>query len=108
MIIDAFTISGAVVTLAIIILLTVVMIRGAGGIEQPEGTPSGGGEGDAKPTVGQLCLAVRSIYPESYPGIDYVIADEGNGAYIKDWFLNRPKPTDDDLARALRARQRHG
>ena len=43
------------------------------------------------------------MYPNAQVGLDFYVADEGRGAYIKEWMLPTPAPTDTQLAEALEA-----
>lgn len=36
-------------------------------------------------------------YPQLKPNADYVVIDNGSGAFIKEWKANSPKPTDSEL-----------
>ena len=50
----------------------------------------------------ELCCAIRRIYPQALPGVDYRLGDEGDGPYIKAWLMpDAPCPQDQDLAQAL-------
>jgi len=40
---------------------------------------------------------LRYLFPEADPERDYAVVDEGNGAYIKEWRLSEPRPTDAEL-----------
>ena len=52
----------------------------------------------------ELCCAIHRIYPHAVYGVDYRLADEGGGPYIKEWLMGgAPRPKDRDLAEALNA-----
>ena len=44
------------------------------------------------PAFRELCCAIRELHPQALHGIDYHIADDGNGPYIKEWLYEAPKP----------------
>lgn len=57
----------------------------------------------------ELCTALRRMYPDTCPGIDYIVAENAAGPYIKEWYLDRPQPTSEQLHQALnREGQRSG
>ncbi|MGB0713263.1 MAG: XkdW family protein [Gammaproteobacteria bacterium] len=50
----------------------------------------------------ELCCAIRRIYPEAVHGVDYQLADEGEGPYIKEWLMEKvPEPEIEHLAEAI-------
>lgn len=51
----------------------------------------------------ELCVAIHQLYPNARPGLDYIIECEipGKRAYIKEWNVDAPKPTDDQIQKAL-------
>lgn len=52
----------------------------------------------------ELCCALRHHYPAAVHGIDYRLADDGDGPYIETWMLEEePLPDDDTVARMIDA-----
>ncbi|MEN8174811.1 MAG: XkdW family protein [Pseudomonadota bacterium] len=54
----------------------------------------------------EMCCAIRRIYPHALHGVDYQLGDEGEGPYIKEWFLEHPVPEPHHLDDAIAAHQR--
>ena len=44
------------------------------------------------PEFRELCCAIRELHPQALHGIDYHVADDGDGPYIKDWLYEAPQP----------------
>jgi hypothetical protein len=58
----------------------------------------------------ELCGAVHRLHPNARLGLDFEIADQGQGPYIKQWLLPVPQPGEPKLREALaayRAEQAH-
>ena len=49
----------------------------------------------------EMCCAIRHIYPQAMHGVDYQLADDGEGPYIKEWLLEHPLPEPDHLEQAI-------
>lgn len=41
--------------------------------------------------------AIQALYPNLVPRVDYLLQDDGQGAYIKSWTNSNPYPTQSDL-----------
>lgn len=54
-----------------------------------------------------IALAIMYLFPEANPMIDFVVQDDsdGNGAYIAQWNLEEPQPTEEELQSAWDALQ---
>jgi hypothetical protein len=46
----------------------------------------------------ELSEALEQLYPDADPLRDYVLVDQGKGAYIAVWNLAAPRPTEAELA----------
>lgn len=42
--------------------------------------------------------AVSVLFPESKPGIDWIVTDSGGGAELSRWNLSEPRPTAEQIA----------
>jgi hypothetical protein len=49
----------------------------------------------------ELWKALKQLYPDAVPFVDYEIRDDGSGAYIAAWHLQAPQPTEAELAAAI-------
>lgn len=49
----------------------------------------------------ELCCAVRRLYPDAMHGVDFQVADDGDGPYIATWLLEHPRPEPEALSRAI-------
>ena len=49
----------------------------------------------------EMCCAIRRIYPQALHGVDFQLADDGDGPYIKEWLLEHPLPEPDHLEQAI-------
>jgi hypothetical protein len=54
------------------------------------------------PEVRKLCQALRERYPRACPGLDYVVTkDAGGPAIIKQWYLDQPQPSTEEVKQIL-------
>jgi hypothetical protein len=44
-----------------------------------------------------IAKALQSLFPGSVPGTDYMLQDDGDGPYIKEWNLPDEIPTADQI-----------
>lgn len=72
-------------------------------IEELEGRVSNISATAFRPTksMRELCIAVHRLFPNAVAWVDFQIVDEGNGAFLSEWFLPAPKPSADQLRAAL-------
>ena len=49
----------------------------------------------------ELCLSIRCLYPAMQMGVDFRVADDGEGAYIEEWNNAAEKPSKEQLDKAL-------
>ncbi|MCG6966682.1 MAG: XkdW family protein [Chromatiaceae bacterium] len=49
----------------------------------------------------EMCCAIRHIYPHALHGVDFQLADDGEGPYIKEWLLEHPLPEAGHLEQAI-------
>jgi hypothetical protein len=49
----------------------------------------------------QMCRAIRCLYPAAQVGVDFVVADHGEGPFIQEWALLTKKPDDEQLRVAI-------
>jgi hypothetical protein len=49
----------------------------------------------------ELCLSIRCLYPAMQMGVDFRVADDGEGAYIEEWNNAADKPGQEQLDRAM-------
>jgi hypothetical protein len=50
-----------------------------------------------------LIDTLKYLFPKSVPGVDYVLQDDGEGAYIKSWNMSAEQPTTEQLSTAAPA-----
>jgi hypothetical protein len=48
-----------------------------------------------------ISTALAKLFPSAVPDVDYVVQDDGDGAFIKAWSLPSPQPTEAELQAAL-------
>jgi hypothetical protein len=44
--------------------------------------------------------AIRQLFPDAVSTEDYLVQDDGNGAYIAEWNLTDPQPAEEELQAA--------
>jgi hypothetical protein len=44
-----------------------------------------------------IANALQVLYPAAIPGVDYLLQDDGNGPYIREWSLPDPVPSDAEI-----------
>lgn len=49
----------------------------------------------------ELCCAVRRLYPDAMHGVDFQVADDGEGPYIVAWLMEHPQPEPHEISRAI-------
>lgn len=49
----------------------------------------------------ELWKALRQLFPDAQPLRDYVLVDDGDGAYISAWNLPEPQPTPEQVTAAI-------
>lgn len=45
----------------------------------------------------EMCCAIRRNFPNAVHGVDYQLADDGEGPYILDWMMEHPQPAQHEL-----------
>ena len=56
----------------------------------------------------ELYHAIKELYPNAEPDVDFVLQDDGNGAYIREWRVKAedgspvPEPSREELEQAYR------
>lgn len=104
MAVDALTVAAVLVSVLVLVAVVLVMRRAARQTEQKLRSVAEQSVliSSDHPTH-ELCEALRELYPDACPGLDYLLAREpdGTGAYIKEWNLTVPRPTGEQIERAL-------
>jgi hypothetical protein len=49
----------------------------------------------------ELCLSIRCLYPAMQMGVDFRVADDGEGAYIEEWNNAAAKPSQEQLDQGM-------
>jgi hypothetical protein len=47
-----------------------------------------------------IAKALQHLFPGTKPGIDYMLQDDGDGPYIKEWNMPGEMPTEDQINQA--------
>lgn len=47
-----------------------------------------------------IAKALQDMFPGTIPGEDYLLQDDGDGPYIKEWRLCEPMPTEAEINKA--------
>lgn len=50
-----------------------------------------------------LAHALQQLFPNASPRTDYILQDDGEGVYVKEWNLPDPQPTEAELEAAWNA-----
>jgi hypothetical protein len=45
----------------------------------------------------ELGALIKHLYPSAVSQKDYAVKNDGDGAYIAEWYLNEPQPTQEEL-----------
>jgi len=44
-----------------------------------------------------ISQAIIGFYPEIDPLVDFIVQDDGEGQYLKEWNYSKPRPTDEQM-----------
>ncbi|MCB1724245.1 MAG: hypothetical protein KDJ39_11200 [Gammaproteobacteria bacterium] len=106
MYIDALSIAAILMTVLLVVAI-VLMIRGqqktAGEVDRLRAQIDLMEQHVALPSHAsrEMCCAIRRIYPNALHGVDYQLADDGEGPYIKEWLLEHPIPEPHHIEHAI-------
>jgi len=105
--IDAFTLSALAVVLFVIVVLGWALTRSRSidrdTITQLQQQLEGVSSGALVPSTAarELCRAIRCLYPSAQSGVDFSVADAGDGTYIREWELPVAQPDTARLQQAM-------
>lgn len=102
MYIDSFTISAILVSLAVIAGLIYIIVSSHRRMEAKLRRYAAQQEYIKEQSAcGDYCIVLRQMYPDAFPGIDYVVRDEGTGPHIVEWYLRKPRPSEAEIQRRV-------
>ena len=105
--VDTFTISALAVVWFVIVVLVWAGLRARktdrATIDQLRNQLDDVSSGSVVPSAAarELCRAIRCLYPAAQAGVDFSVADGGDGPYIREWSLLVPQPDDAKLQQAI-------
>lgn len=104
---DTFTLSALAVVLFVLVVLGWSSLRARRAdretINQLQSKLDGVSSGAVVPSAGarELCRGIRCLYPSAQSGVDFSVADAGDGPYIREWELPVPQPDNARLQQAM-------
>ena len=104
---DTFTLSALAVVLFVIVVLGWALARARSvdreTINQLQSQLDGVSSGALVPSTAarELCRGIRCLYPSAQSGVDFSVADAGDGPYIREWELPVPQPDEAQLQQAM-------
>jgi len=106
MAIDALTISALIISVLVVLVALYLTVRARRDTEAKlRRVADQSALEHESPSARELCSALRELYPNTCPGLDYEVGDDGHGAYLRAWYAEHPRPSRKELE-AVVARHR--